>query len=779
MSAHCAVPRTAPIAIAPKPPRFPPSRQGSIHLDSYPGLRSGFDSPDSDSVSGHSAPPCEACLHRRSDCVMNEDEESCVACLVTGTECSLSDNPPPRKRKLNGDVEGSCSKRSSPGRSDNRRRRHQQSSAPCTTASSSLIEDMANFGGPTLLKRTLGLQTDRYSQYIGPTTDFEPSLINLSSFDPHDESLLARGTLRRVSDNDTFLMLPDHNTPGYDHIIDDADEIERLVAPHGRKLIDLYFRVVHPGFPIIQKGVFLEKYERSHREFSPPLLAAVYILAINWWGHSEELASLPRPNVRELERLVRTTLADAMYRPKLSTIQAGLLLSQRPEGDQWAPTAQLVAIAQELGLHLDCTNWKIPPWERGLRKRLAWALYMQDKWGALVHGRPSHIFSSNWAVQQLNPNDFPDVEWDENDVEEKIEIERGRVLFGQMVQLSQILAEILETFYTLQASRTAADAGPQGTQLILSLAKPIQLKLKEWYSGLPAVVRMDNTFHTSPSPPNRLSSIGYLHLAYFATEITLHRRIIRSIDASTAASEQLSPGAASSSSPSPAALTNNYPGGGVDPYIQHICRSAAKARLISAMDFVNRLTPSHLRAFWYFASKTNFALIGTFGSLLWATSPGREEADWYRRRLGEYRWTLSVSSKPGGGKGLTEFAMGMLDISTGLLKQLPEKPLLSRSGSAVDFDAARRQSMLALGGSGGSANSLGTLTMGSGSGGGGGFGVGLGLQRSAEASGVQSPGSADVDGDVDVDLDEESESSEEGAVYGNFSTRAGMAGLAD
>lgn len=360
-----------------------------------------------------------------------------------------------------------------------------------------------------------------------------------------------------------------------------------------------------------------------------------------------------------------------------------------------------------------------------------------------------------------------------------------------MVQLSQILAEILETFYTLQASRTVAEAGPQGTQLILSLAKPIQLKLKEWYSGLPAIVRMDSGFHhhVTPTLPNRLSSIGYLHLAYFATEITLHRRIIRSIEESNAASGgstsgQFSPGAASSPSPAPHGTT--IPGGGVEPYIQDICRSAAKTRLISAMDFVNRLTPSHLRAFWYFASKTSFALIGTFGSLLWATSPGREEADWYSRRLAEYRWTLSVSSKPGEGKGLTEFAMGMLDISTGLLKQLPEKPLLSRSGSAVDFDAARRQSMLALGSGGGSATRLsGLAAMGGPSasasrGGASLSGATVAGRGSADASRVQSPGGGEVDIDADVDVDaEESESSEEGAVYGNFSATAGMAGLAD
>lgn len=621
---------------------------------------------------------------------------------------------------------------------------------------------MANFGGPALLKRTLGLQDDRYSQYIGPTTDFEPSLINLSTFDPHHESPLARGTLRKVSDHDTFLLLPDQNTPGYEHVLEDIDEIERIVAPHGRKLIDLYFRIIHPAFPIIQKHVFYEKYERSPREFSPPLLAAMYILAINWWDQDDELSLLPRPNVRDLERLVRTTLADAMYRPKLSTVQAGLLLSQRPEGDQWAPTAQLIAISQELGLHLDCSSWKIPLWERGLRKRLAWGLYMQDKWGALVHGRPSHIFSSQWAVLPLGINDFPDVEWEEDDPEEKQDIEKGRTLFMQMIQLSQILAEILETFYTLQAMQNVTNASAQGTHLVLSLAKPIQLKLKEWYAALPAAIRMDSTYQTpvANSNPNRLSSIGYLHLAYFATEITLHRRIVRSL-AST------HPPPASPNEPPNSATSPSGSAAG-DSYVLHICRNAAKARLISAMDFVNRLTPSHLRAFWYFASKTNFALIGTFGSLLWATSPGREEAEWYRRRLGEYRWTLSVSSKLGEGKGLTEFAMGMLDISTGLLKKLPEKPSMSRSGSLTGIAGARRSSLLALGGNyglGGVPISFAGLDSGS----------GMDLDTSGgsgDPSGMPSPRSQG-------EGSEASGSSDEAMYGGGFTSTAGMSRMVD
>jgi len=159
------------------------------------------------------------------------------------------------------------------------------------------------------------------------------------------------------------------------------------------------------------------------------------------------------------------------------------------------------------------------------------------------------------------------------------------------------------------------------------------------------------------------------------------------------------------------------------------------------MDFVNRLTSSHLRSFWYFASKTNFALIGTFGSLLWATAPGREEAEWYRRRLGEYRWTLGVSSKGGGADGggnarLTEFAMGMLDTSTGLLKALPEKPALSRvSSESENLGGTRRQRSIAEGyGFGFNSN-------------GGGFGIG-----SARGDGSVGSYGGERDGDADAGL---------------------------
>jgi len=244
------------------------------------------------------------------------------------------------------------------------------------------------------------------------------------------------------------------------------------------------------------------------------------------------------------------------------------------------------------------------------------------------------------------------------------------------------MAEVMDTFYTQVAIQDFANAGKNSTRLILERAKPVQIKLKEWFAKLPASTRMDST------DSNRLSTTGYLHLAYFATEITLHRRIVQSLGPSTS-----------------------------DPYLLYICRSAAKTRLISAMDFVNRLKPEHLQAFWYFASKINFTLIGTFGSLLWATAPAHEEAEFYKTRLREYRWTLSVSAKRA---EFLDYAVQMLDASRAMLNNLAEKPSLAQrqvSMSGVP-PAPQRQQMRGgdvdmTGGSGGRfsrLNSSGSLS---------------------------------------------------------------------
>lgn len=355
------------------------------------------------------------------------------------------------------------------------------------------VKDYAELKGPSLLKKTLGLQNHRHSRYVGATTELEPYVIKLATYDRKEEAIFARNTIRRVTERDLFVMQPDENTPEYQDEAEDLDAIESVVAPYGQQLVNLYFRIVHPSFPILHKRVFLEKYSRTHREFSPPLLAAVYILALNWWSYSSHLAHLPKPDVKLLEQLALKTIGNVIQRPKLSTVQAGLLLLQRPDSDSWSLTAQLMVVGHGLGLHLDCSSWKIPQWEQGLRRRLAWGLYMQDKWGSLIYGRPSQIHDDDWAVKSVSEQDFPENATDEDEEEGSTEVRKGMILFTQMIALTRILSEILDTFYTLRAMQEVENEGRNGTQLILEKAKPVQIKLREWFTTLPECLRMDST----------------------------------------------------------------------------------------------------------------------------------------------------------------------------------------------------------------------------------------------------------------------------------------------
>ncbi len=164
---------------------------------------------------------------------------------------------------------------------------------------------------------------------------------------------------------------------------------------------------------------------------------------------------------------------------------------------------------------------------------------------------------------------------------------------------------------------------------------------------------------------------GYLHLAYYATEITLHRCIIRSLS----------------------------PSHSIPSSLHSICRSAAKARLVSAIDFVYRLRPEHLQSFWYFASKVNLAIIGSFGCLLWATADGKDEVDFYKTKLSEYKWTLRVSSK---GVEFMGFAMGVIDASISLLteqldkngRKIFETIEMSQTSAQQMYDRAEEDAMI-------------------------------------------------------------------------------------
>lgn len=469
-----------------------------------------------------------------------------------------------------------------------------------------------------------------------------------------------RGTLlRRVAPLIHFVLKDDQTIELFQQLARDVDAIEQLVAPHGQTLVNLFFRIIHPIYPILHRLVFLEKYHRSHREFTAPLLAAVYVLAIQWWEYDPQLNRFPQPNVDELLRIGLTNFAlEVLKRPKLSAVQAGLLLLQcklvidhrklfridarNADYSDWVLCSQVVALAEEMGLGLDCLGWQLPKWERSLRKRLAWAVYMEDKWLALKNGRPSHIHPYNWGVLQMTERDFPErtqllatptpsLDTVPTPPDLRLaDLEAGKKIFVHFVGLTRILADIITQFYLIRAMQEVTNLVQ-----VLNLAKPLQLRLREWYQALPPELQM------SLVQPRKLCANGSLLLAYFAAELTLHRRIITG-------------------------LWHQQQGGNpAVPRLVEACHTAAKTRLATSISFVQELKPEHIHSFWHLCSLANFTLIGTFAALLYCTAPLDADRDYYRNQANHYRLVLQVLSK-----GFDIAAQALVDLDL-VYEQIP------------------------------------------------------------------------------------------------------------
>lgn len=562
---------------------------------------------------------------------MNEMVKKCYSCDFHRQECtftlSVTSRPTTadlqtKKRKLD---------ESLPDDVDSAKR---QTTAPLASKPDLTRSSLSSLPRPT------STYWHQQTQHIGFTTELEPALLEYLPLNPNHEGSVASCRVRKFADDGTFMRVVNTVANADSPQPASLDAIESLVAPYGSTLVDKFFEYVHPTFPILMEETFRQSY-RARQGLSPLLLAAVYVLTLKFVDISPATQSARRPDAQRLESTTLRMLHESLPYASISTVQAGLLLMQKSTLATAALNAQLVTAGFELGLHQDCSSWRMDTWEKGLRKRLAWALYMEDKWTALVRGRPSHIIASNWTVQDLVEQDFMDA-FPSAGASDDGPVGHGPLFFCHMVALTTILSDILDRFYTLQAIDEFKAAGHNRTRMILERAKPAQIRLKEWFGRLPTQLKMDSGGELFETITEDNARNGPLHLFYFATEITLHRCIVRSLSQDTA-----------------------------DAYLSHICRSAAKTRLISAMDFVNRLRPAHLRSFWPAASRTNFALIGTFGVLLRVTAPTKEEAEFYRLRLCEYRWTLSVSRKNAEFLG---FALESLDNATNLDYHVPEKP---------------------------------------------------------------------------------------------------------
>lgn len=147
------------------------------------------------------------------------------------------------------------------------------------------------------------------------------------------------------------------------------------------------------------------------------LLSAIYALASPFTFLDDELSvskGYREVPTDDLWAISQRSYCRCSQLSHLSLMQLCLLLLQRPPLSYvaaeppsfWALSCAALAIAENLGLNMDPQEWRLPPGEVRLRRRLWWILYTAHTWHALVSGRPSHINDANWFVAELRAEDF-------------------------------------------------------------------------------------------------------------------------------------------------------------------------------------------------------------------------------------------------------------------------------------------------------------------------------------------------------------------------------------
>ncbi|EMR61854.1 putative transcriptional activator protein dal81 protein [Eutypa lata UCREL1] len=564
---------------------------------------------------------CDTCHLRKTRCVREDGKERCVLCTFHDLNCTFARRPTPRRhqqrqRRAHGhghrqqqeaeenlltpvqtfDAVQAQSHQTQEFEVPDRQQVSPVLSQAETSTTASHPNEQVRISTPpaaaypSILKDTLGLDPTTHAEYVGSTDYRDPILLDLRCSD----------SVRRINDRTLFLIHPDEHTTSEARRIADVDSVEAAVHPVGHILVDLYFRFVHPSFPILHKDVFIAKHQISHRHFAPSLLTAVYLLALDWQLHDSLLASggiQRRPDAAALERLAEATLEEDMRRPKLE-------------------------------------------WEIGLRRRLGWALYMQDLWAAFVYGRPLLLHNDDWDVRPCSSSDFPEYAKEEEDsatttttttTTGSVPASTGWLLFLRHIELSHILREIMCKYYTTAATRRDGSLDNMGVVAAVDLAKPIIARLRQWQATLPDEL----SFTASASQPRRpLCASASLHLAYHAVIIALYRALVRLLT----------------------------PGDPTPPSLHAAVRTAARDKVQAAVELLGSMQPEHTAAFWGSAASHQVAMIGGFAGLLWATAETAEEMAWCAARVEDLKWALKVR---GAGAPFARQALRLLEREIG------------------------------------------------------------------------------------------------------------------
>ncbi|KAK3112925.1 hypothetical protein LTR53_010265, partial [Teratosphaeriaceae sp. CCFEE 6253] len=352
---------------------------------------------------------------------------------------------------------------------------------------------------------SLDNQASSNAQIVGMSGESDPYLLARYRYDQYNEATFQSIRLRKMND----VSIADGALPAFFAIsanalasraqpVEKTDvmeryrrEVEEMVGDDvGKRLIRLFFRYVQPYFPVLTREGRGERDAdgiREPRGIATCILAAIYGHALPFCAWDEKLCVevYTPPSADALFRLAWLACQPLMHTPSLAVLQTVLLLVQRrPTNKHVSDTpfkrvmmTVAVSVAQSLGLDRDPTDWPLPTWEIKIRKRLAWATFVQDKWLSVNFGRSSHIQADDWDVPMLSEADFADIDREGPDAPAGFFGQH----FAKLAELTVIVDDIMHGLFSVRATKAL-----QGSlDATLDVAKPLRLRLTEWHGQLP------------------------------------------------------------------------------------------------------------------------------------------------------------------------------------------------------------------------------------------------------------------------------------------------------
>lgn len=519
---------------------------------------------------------------------------------------------------------------------------HQHQSSMDTSPSSQGAYCTANVNLPfdaTSGEPSLDNQASSNAQIVGISGEADPYLLARYRYDRYNEAKFQSIRIRKMNEG----FVDDDSIPAFFTIAHNAlaskaqpmektevldryrRELENMVSDDvGKRLIRLFYKYVQPYFPILTREGRRDRDEDGVRKpctIATCILAAIYGHALPFCAWDEKLCvevyTPPSPDA--LFQIAWLAVQPLLHTPSLAALQTLLLMVQRRPTNKYVSDTPMksvmmstaVSIAQALGLNRDPTYWPLPNWEIKVRRRLAWATFVQDKWLALNSGRGSYIQSDEWDLEPLTEDDFADA-----DREGPAEPPGfGGQQFIKLCELTLIVDDITHKLFSLKATKTL-HASLEGT---LEVAKPLRIRITDWYQSLPFGL-LPRPNPNSPDSSRRplqheLDGHGSLHLAYITAKIELFRAMLRprSTDTNQNAVTALRTGAL----------------------------SVAK----EIFEFLEGLNAQELEAFWASYSRSNFTIASSFILLLFVTSPTLADAKECLTLLYAWRSLLRVKSR--------------------------------------------------------------------------------------------------------------------------------------